>query len=107
MLAEISLPSADPRRKIADSVYLLQLLLSDKYRYIEQELLLLGIASLLKKGLPIRWSTQKINKNLRRRARHTENYSFCGALAPRLATAPFAESRSCAGAAIGWFLPLS
>ena len=59
MRAETSLPSADPRRKTGDSAYLLQLVLSDKYRHVEQELLFfLGIASLDKK-LPIRWSTHE------------------------------------------------
>ena len=47
MPAETSLPSADPRRKTGDSAYLLQLVLSDKYRHVELELLFfLGIASL-------------------------------------------------------------
>ena len=37
--AETSLPSADPRRKTGNSAYLLQLVLSDNYRHVEQEFL--------------------------------------------------------------------
>ena len=37
--AETSLPSADPRRKTGNSAYLLQLVLSDNYRHVEQKLL--------------------------------------------------------------------
>ena len=49
-----------PCRKIGDPASLLQPLLSDKYRYIDQEFLFfLGIASLQQRILPIRWSSQE------------------------------------------------
>ena len=91
--AETSLPSADPRRKTGNSAYLLQLVLSDNYRHVEQELLFfLGIARFDERIAHVMvnpWSFE----SLRRSARHTQVYFFSGALAPRLANAPFVESR--------------
>ena len=91
MPAETSLPSADPRRKTGKSAYLLQVVLSDKYRHVKL-LFFLGIASLDKTIAHMMVNPWSI-ESLRRCARHTQICFFGGALAPRLANAPFVESR--------------
>ena len=75
-----------PVQKIGDSSYVLQLLLSDKYRHIEQKLLLLGMAGLEKRGLPIRWSTQEAIRTLED-VQGAPKIIFLLALAPRSANA--------------------
>ena len=81
--------SADPHRKAKGSAYVLQLLLSDKYRYIKQEFgFFLGIAN-RQTRIAHRMVNQINLKNPRTRAGIPK--FICGALAPCLANAPFVE----------------
>ena len=93
MLAETSSPSAHPRRKTGDSVFLLQLLLSDKCSCTGQELLFfLGIASLQRQDCPSDGQPMNLQKPWKM-CKACPSFDFSVALAPRLANAPFVETR--------------
>ena len=71
--SDTSLPSARPCRMAGDSAHMLQLLLSDKCRYTEQELLFfLGIASLEKRIAQTMANQETFKKTLRTCAKHAQ-----------------------------------